>query len=64
MSAESPVLMTRHGIKHLSHPICVLIGVPTLMSLTKAGVQVSSASAYSFWRSAGEGLMVTEWLPS
>ena len=42
----------------------VLFHVLTLMSLTKAGVQVSSASVCSFWRSANEGLMVTEWLPS
>lgn len=37
---------------------------PTLMSLTKAGVQVFSASLYSFCMSSVFGLMVTEWLPS
>ncbi len=36
----------------------------TLMSLTKAGVQVFSASVYSFCMSSSFGLMVTEWLPS
>ena len=36
----------------------------TLISLTKAGVQVFSASLYSFCMSSAFGLIVTEWLPS
>ena len=36
----------------------------TLISLTKAGVQVFSASVYSFCMSSAFGLIVTEWLPS